>query len=150
ARTCVYVPLQQAYTPGITVVARTSRGQRVTDELQTLLASMNAGLPIVSAQTLDESLVFGLTPQRVVGSIAGGLGLVGLLLAGIGIYGVTAYIVTRRTREIGIRIALGAPRAGVVWMILRQGMTPVAAGCALGLALAAAGGTVLNAYLFGI
>ena len=150
ARACVYVPLQQAYTPSISVVARTSRGQRITNELQTLLTSMNANLPIVTAQTLEESLAFGLTPQRVVASIAGSLGLVGLLLAGLGIYGVTAYVVTRRTREIGIRMALGAQRAHVVRMILRQAMTPVAVGCALGLVLAAAGSRVLTAYLFGI
>jgi predicted permease len=149
-QTCVYVPLQQAYTPGITIVARTSRGQHVTDELQALLASMNANLPGPTVQTLEESLAFGLMPQRVVASVAGGLGVVGLLLAGLGIYGVTAYVVTRRTREIGIRMALGAPRADVVWMIVRQGMTPVAVGCVVGMTLAAAGANVLTAYLFGI
>jgi ABC-type antimicrobial peptide transport system permease subunit len=104
----------------------------------------------VTAQTLDDSLAFGLTPQRVVLWASGSFGLVGLLLAGIGIYGVTAYIVARRTREIGIRMALGARRSHVIGMILRQGMMPVAVGSAMGLLLAAASSRVLTAYLFGI
>jgi predicted permease len=150
ARACVYVPLQQAYTPGITVVARTTHGQRIANELRALLASTNTNLPITAAQTLEESLAFGLTPQRVVLWVSGGFGLVGLLLAGLGIYGVTAFIVTRRTREIGIRMALGAQRAHVIRMILRQGMAPVAVGSALGMLVAAASSRVLTAYLFGI
>jgi hypothetical protein len=150
ARACVYVPLQQASTPAITVVARTTHGQRIANELRTLLTSMNPNLSIATAQTLEDSLAFGLTPQRVVLWASGSFGLVGLLLAGLGIYGVTAYIVTRRTREIGIRMALGARRAHVIRMILRQGMVPVAVGSAVGLLLAAASSRVLAAYLFGI
>jgi predicted permease len=150
ARACVYVPLQQAYTPRITVVARTTHGQRIVNELRTLLTSMNPNLSIATAQTLEDSLAFGLTPQRVVLWVSGSFGLVGLLLAALGIYGVTAYIVTRRTREIGIRIALGAQRTHVIRMILRQGMAPVAVGSVVGLLLAAASSRVLTAYLFGI
>jgi predicted permease len=149
-RACIYVPLQQAYTPSITVVARTTQGQRIANELRTLVTSMNARLPITTAQTLEESLAFGLTPQRVVLWVSGSFGLVGFLLAGLGIYGVTAYIVTRRTREIGIRMALGAQRTHVIRMILRQGMAPVAVGSVVGLLLAAASSRVLTAYLFGI
>jgi putative ABC transport system permease protein len=150
AQACVYVPLQQAYTPNITLAARTTQGQRIGNELRTLVTSMNDRLSITTAQTLEESLAFGLTPQRVVLWVSGGFGLVGLLLAGLGIYGVTAYIVTRRTREIGIRMALGAQRTHVIGMILRQGMAPVAAGSLVGLLLAAASSQVLTAYLFGI
>jgi ABC-type antimicrobial peptide transport system permease subunit len=70
--------------------------------------------------------------------------------AAIGIYGVTAYAVTRRTREMGIRLTLGAHRADVVVMILRQGMTLVAIGSAIGLILGAGAGRLLSAQRFGV
>src|SRR6185295_11705244 len=92
----------------------------------------------------------GLVPQRVAASVSGSLGLVVMLLAAIGIYGVTAYAITRRTREIGVRIALGAQRADIVGMVLRQGMSLALAGSAIGLMLAAAASRLLTNLLFGI
>jgi len=73
-----------------------------------------------------------------------------LLLAAIGIYGVAAYAVARRTREIGIRMALGAQRADVVGMILRQGMSLAIIGSAIGLALASTASHLLVVFLFGV
>jgi putative ABC transport system permease protein len=150
SRSLVYVPLQQQYSPQITIVARTSHGQRIADEIRALVASMNPNLPVVRAQTLEDSMALGFVPQKIVASVSGSLGLVAALLAAIGIYGVTAYTVTRRTREIGIRIALGAQRADVVGMILRQGMFPAVIGAAIGLVLAAAAARILVVFLFGI
>jgi ABC-type antimicrobial peptide transport system permease subunit len=86
---------------------------------------------------------------RIAGSVAGSLGIVGLLLAGMGIYGVTAYTVARRTREIGIRVAMGATPAAIVAMVMGQGMALVAAGAAIGLVLSVAGGRLLSVVLFG-
>jgi hypothetical protein len=149
-RSAVYVPLQQDYTPGFTIVARTTRGQRITDELRRLVVAMDPGLPIVTAQTLEDSLALGLVPQRVIASVAGGLGLVGLMLAGIGIHGIAAYIVTLRRREIGIRMALGARRADLIGMVLRQGMTLTVVGAVIGLLLAGLAAQVLTAFLFGL
>jgi ABC-type antimicrobial peptide transport system permease subunit len=83
-------------------------------------------------------------------SVSGSLGLVGVLLAAIGIYGVTAYGVTRRTLEIGIRIAIGAEPLDVVRMVLRQGMFLVAIGAAIGLTLAAGANRVLAGLLLGM
>jgi putative ABC transport system permease protein len=82
--------------------------------------------------------------------VAGSLGLVGILLAAIGIYGVTAYAVARRTREIGIRLALGAEHRHVIRMIVRHGMTLAIIGSAIGLGLAAAISQVLTSFLFGV
>ena len=146
----VYVPLQQQYLSRVTIVARTTRGQRIADELRRLVASMNRDLPIVTSQTLEDATAIGLVPQQIVVSVAGGLGLIGALLAAIGIYGVAACAVTRRTREIGIRIALGAQRAEVVAMVLRQGMWLAVIGSAIGLLIAAVASRALVAFLFGV
>jgi len=154
AESFIYLPLQQQHssrmTSTITIAARSTHGRRITDAIRTLVTSMNPNLPIVASQTLDESVALGLTPQRVAASVSGSLGLVGLLLAAIGIYGVTAFAVTRRTREFGIRIAMGAQRRDIVGMVLRQGMSLTAIGCAIGLMLGAAIAQVLAGFLFGL
>ena len=146
----LYVPLQQQYMATLTIVARTTRGQRIADEIRALLVSMDPNLPIVMSQTLEDTMALGLVPQRVVVSVSGGLGVVGALLASIGIYGVTAYAVARRRREIGIRMALGAQRGDVVGMILRRGMRLALIGSAIGLLLAAAASQALVVFLVGV
>jgi predicted permease len=150
ARAWVYVPFQQQYVSNMTIVTRTTRGRRIADQLRPLLAAMNPNLPIVTAETLDDSVALGFAPQRVAASVAGSLGIVGVILTGIGIYGVTAYTVTRRTREIGIRIALGARTADVIGMVLREGVALTLIGSAIGVVLAAALSRVLAGFLFGI
>jgi predicted permease len=146
----IYVPMQQQYVPQTTIVARSTNGQRLSGELRALLLSMNPHLPIVTAQTLEDYAAFGVLPQRIAASVSGTLGIVGLLLAAIGIYGVTAYMVTSRTREIGIRMALGAQRADVVRLVLRQGMKLVIIGVAIGVLLAAGASRLIQSLLFGV
>jgi len=146
----LYVPLQQQYGPQTTIVARSTNGQRLAGELRALLTSMNPNLPIVTAQTLEDYAAFGVLPQRIAASVSGTLGIVGLLLAAIGIYGVTAYMVTSRTREIGIRMALGAQPADVVRLVLRQGMKLVLIGVAIGVLLAAGASRLIQSLLFGV
>jgi len=149
-RPFVYVPLQQQYMSRTTIAARSTQGQRLAADLRKLLASMNPNLPIVTAQTLEDYASLGLVPQRVAASVSASLGIVGFLLAAIGIYGVTAYMVTSRTREIGIRMALGAQSRDVVRMVLRQGMTLALIGVAIGLTLAAGVSRALGSLLFGV
>ena len=147
----VYVPVAQQYHHNMMmIVARTRDGTRMGEDLRALVASMNPNLPIMSTQTADEYTSLGLVPQRIVASVSASLGLVGVLLAALGIYGVTAYAVTRRTREIGIRIALGAQRVDVMQMILREGMRLAAIGAAIGLTLAASAGRLLSSFLLGV
>jgi len=147
----IYAPLQQLYGPQLTIFARTSRGERMPGAIRALVTAMNPNLPILAAHTLEERQTGPVVLQlRIAALVSGTVGLVGLLLASIGIYGVTAYAISRRTREIGIRMTLGAQRADVVRMILRQGLTLVAIGSAIGLLLAAATGRILGRLLFGL
>jgi ABC-type antimicrobial peptide transport system permease subunit len=90
-----------------------------------------------------------LFPVRAAAALGSGFGILALLLAGVGLYGVTAFWVSRRTREIGIRIALGASPAAVVALVLGQGMTRVLIGLVAGMALAVAATRVLNGLLYG-
>jgi ABC-type antimicrobial peptide transport system permease subunit len=97
-------------------------------------------------QQLDRSF----DQQRAVASLAGLFGIVALLLAAIGLYGVTAYTVAQRTNEIGIRMALGADRSKVVEMVLRGAFRRVVVGLVLGLPLAIGAGRLLLAQLYGV
>jgi ABC-type antimicrobial peptide transport system permease subunit len=133
-----------------TIVARSTNGQRLAGEIRTLLASMNPNLPIVAALALEEYAQLGLIPQRVAASVSGSLGLVGLLLAALGVYGVTAYMVASRTREIGIRVALGAQPRDVMGMVLRHGLLLTLGGAAIGLILAAGAGRLIASLLMGV
>ncbi|HXI32259.1 MAG TPA: ADOP family duplicated permease [Vicinamibacterales bacterium] len=148
----VYVPMQQQYRRGMPtmIVARSRDGRRLAEELRSLVSTVNPNLPIVASRSADDYTSLGVLPQRIVASVAGGLGLVGLLLAGIGVYGVTAYAVARRMREFGVRIALGATGGDIVVMVLRQGLGLTAAGAAGGLVLAVGAGSAATAYLFGV
>jgi predicted permease len=147
----IYAPLQQVYGPQLTILTRTSRGERMAGAIRALVTAMNANLPILSAHTLEERQTGPVVLQlRIAALVSGTVGLVGLMLASIGIYGVTAYAISRRTREIGIRMTLGAQRADVVRTVLRQGMSLVAIGAGIGLLLAAVAGRVLARLLFGL
>jgi predicted permease len=146
-----YLPLQQEHVQVWTMIAaRSTDGRRLAEEIRGVVSAANPNLQITDAQTAEDYAALGLAPWRIAASVSGSLGIVGLLLAAIGIYGVTAYIVTRRTREIGIRIALGAKRTNVVAMIVKQGMRLVVIGCLIGLTFAAAANRLLVSLLFGV
>jgi predicted permease len=147
SRPFIWVPFRQQYLPRVTVVVRGREGRRVAGAVR---AAAGPDVPILRAQRLEDSVSAALLPQRIAGGAAGALGVVGLLLAAIGVYGVTAYAVTRRTREIAIRIALGAAPRGVVRMVLGKSLALAATGIAIGLGLAGAVGGLVKALLFGV
>ncbi len=145
----IYVPMAQRYSSRTNLVVRGS-GTSVIPELRNLIRGMNANLPVTEALPLTEVTALGTIPQRIAAALAGTLGVVGLLLAAIGIYGVTAYAVSRRRREIGIRIALGAERSDVMRLVLAQGGKLAALGVVIGLGLAAAGAQLISSLLYGV
>ncbi|HEY1305957.1 MAG TPA: ABC transporter permease [Vicinamibacterales bacterium] len=146
----VYLPFRQNYRNGTTIVVRTSNGRRVGNQLRSIVTGMNASLPQPTARPLEDVLAVGLLPQRLGAAIAGGLGILGILLAAIGVYGVTAYAVAQRTREIAIRSALGAPRRVVVTLAMKHAIALAGIGSLIGLALAAVAGQVLSMLLVGV
>jgi predicted permease len=114
------------------------------------LADVDPNLTITSVRTLQQQIDLSFNQQRAVASLAGLFGIVALLLAAIGLYGVTAYSVAQRTNEIGIRMALGAHRGNVVDLVLRAAFKRVVAGLVLGLPLAVGAGRLIAAQLYGV
>jgi putative ABC transport system permease protein len=145
----IYVPLAQRYLPRVSLVVKTA-GSTAMPQIRSLLREMNPNLPIAQALPLTDLTALGLIPQRIAAGVAGSLGVVGLLLAAIGIYGVTSYNVNRRVREIGIRVALGADGPTVLRLILRQGIVLTVLGVGIGLAAGALLSQALRSLLFGI
>jgi ABC-type antimicrobial peptide transport system permease subunit len=114
------------------------------------LAEADPNLTVTSVRALQQQVDRSFDQQRAVASLAGLFGIIALLLAAIGLYGVTAYTVAQRTNEIGIRMALGADRGNVVTMVLNGAFRRVLAGLALGLPLAVGAGRLLSAQLYGV
>jgi len=114
------------------------------------LSEVDQNLTVTSVRTMEQQVEMQFNQERSVASLAGLFGVVALLLAAIGLYGVTAYSVAQRTNEIGIRMALGADRANVVKLVLRGAFGRVAAGLVLGLPLAVGAGRLISAQLYGV
>ena len=114
------------------------------------LAELDPNITITSVRTLQQQVDLSFDQERAVASLAGLFGIVALLLAAVGLYGVTAYTVAQRTNEIGIRMALGADRAKVVQLILRAAFVRVLIGLLFGLPLAVAAGRLISSELYGI
>ena len=146
----VYVPFAQRYINAMSLLVRVAPGTTMAAPIRRLLADLDPSLPILNAQTLEAHAAIGLFPQRVALWVAATLGGVALLLALIGIYGVTAYGVTQRTREIGIRIALGSSRGGVLGLVIGQGVRLGVIGIAFGVVAAMAATRLLESLLFGV
>ena len=105
------------------------------------------GGPVLEAQVLVDGSV---SQRRFQSTLIVTFAVSGLLVAGIGIYGVVAYAVTRRRNELGIRLALGASRGGLIAMIIRQGMVPVVGGIAFGVLMGLLAGQIIRGLLFGV
>jgi predicted permease len=114
------------------------------------IAEINRALPILSVHTLNEQIDRRLITQRLIAELSAFFGGLALLMAAIGLYGVMSYAISRRTSEIGVRMALGASKNGVIWMVLRETLGLVAIGVAIGLPCAPLSGRLITSRLFGL
>jgi predicted permease len=165
ARPMFYVPLKQ-YVPykhplmarlelashfieGIMLVTSSTAGS-VEPVLTRALAEIDPNLTILRVQTVRDEIGSSFEEERAVAGLAGLFGVVALLLAAIGLYGVTAYTVAQRTQEIGIRMALGADRRSVVRMVLAGASKRVLLGLLVGIPLAIGAGKLISSKLYGV
>ncbi len=131
-------------------VRTTGEPQTMFSALRNELRKLDANLPLYGLRTVDEQIERNLATQRLVATLSACFGALATLLAIIGLYGVMAYLVGRRSREIGIRMALGASEGNVVWMILREVLLLVGVGVILGLGGALSLTRFVQAQLFGV
>ena len=122
----------------------------VSREIRSVVAAAAPAHPAVNVSTLNALVNESLSTDVFITQLSGLLGVLALALAGIGLYGLMAYTVSRRTREIGIRMALGARRQTVLWMVLRETLVLIAIGFAAGVPAAIAGSFLLRSLLFGV
>jgi predicted permease len=147
----VYRPLAQLWNPGRTLFVRTTGDPAAAAVVvQEAVASIDPLLPRPVVTTLTQEASVALLPQRVAAMITGVLGIGGLVLAAIGLYGLVSYGVALRLREIGVRLALGASRRDVVRMVLAQGLRLTACGAVLGLVVSAFATIVVRSYLLNV
>jgi predicted permease len=148
-RPYLYIPLAQSYQPTAMLFGRSADptvGNVIRREVQAVVSNM----PVADVRPLSERLQASLAPQRSSANLLAASGLLGLLLACVGIYSVLAYSVARRRNEVGIRLALGATKSTIVTLIVREGLVLIAGGAAVGLVVAAVSTRLVTNQLFGV
>ena len=141
--------IRSHFIDGVMLVTSASPGM-LEPLITKAMAEVDPNLTIISVRTLQQQVDLVFDQERAVASLAGLFGIVALLLAAVGLYGVTAYTVAQRTREIGIRMALGADRIKVVRLVLTGASRRVLMGLVLGLPLAVAAGQLISSQLYGV
>jgi predicted permease len=120
------------------------------ESLRAIVRSVDPTLPISDLRTLDEQVDRSLNTEHMLATLSGGFSTLALLLSLVGLYGVMSYVVTQRTREIGIRLALGAKRWSAIWLVLRDALTMVVSGIGIGLPLVWALGRLVKSQLYDV
>ena len=149
----VYFPVPQRYVSGANIFVYTQNdAQSMVSAVRDQIRQLDATLPVFGVTTMEAHVQYGkpLLPARLGAMLVGAFGILGLVLASVGVYGVVSYSVSQRTQEIGIRTAMGAQRGNVLQLILRQGMTMALIGSAIGIVLSLAVFRALGTVLYGV
>ncbi|MEM8960366.1 MAG: ABC transporter permease [Acidobacteriota bacterium] len=147
----MYLPQRELFQSAMTLVVRTPTSpSAMLASVGETVRGMDAGLPLYDVRTMEDHMGIALLPARLGGSVLGLFGLLGILLASVGIYGVIAYSVAKRQRELGIRAALGADRNRVVGLVLREGLRLAMTGVAIGLVGAAGAAQLVRGMLYNV
>jgi predicted permease len=134
----------------MTLVVRTTGDAREGRAIRQLARASDESMPLFDIETVSDRIRSSTAQERLVAQLSSVFGMLTLAVAGIGLYGVVSYTVVRRTTEIGIRVALGAARSDVLWMVLRSSVMLVGMGVAIGLAVALSARRVVESQLFGL
>jgi putative ABC transport system permease protein len=146
----IYEPLSQMYESGVTLIVRADRPAEVLGTVRGELNRLDRQLPIQFVTTMSEAFSQSLFVQRFGAGLLGAFGALALVLSVIGVYGVMAYSVSRRTRELGIRIALGAPRGALVRSVLRHAARLAVVGAAIGVVVSLMLARLIGSLLYGV
>jgi putative ABC transport system permease protein len=147
----MYLPVAQNWRPDLSLMVRTSGDPvQLAAPIRAAVHALDPNLPPPTVITLERAASVVLLPQRFAVIVTASLGVAGLLLAAIGLYGVLAFSTAQRTREMGVRLAVGATAGNVVGLVVGEGMKLVGIGVAVGLVLAAGATQVLRPFLFGV
>jgi putative ABC transport system permease protein len=147
----IFFPHQQSYSPTMTLLVRANGDPKsLTAAVRQQVQALDPNLPLFNVVTLSENISISLFPARFGALLLGGFGLLALVLATVGIYGVMSYTVSKRTHEIGIRMALGAQANNVLRLVVGQGLLLALIGVGVGLAGAFALTRVVKSFLYGL
>lgn len=150
-RPVVYLPAKQTQSSGYTLLVETAANPRTAiPAIERAIRAIDAKLPIYNVRTLQAQIDQGISSERVLSFLSALFGALAILLCGIGLYGVAAYTVSRRTREIGVRFAVGAQRSDVAGLFIRETIVVVGAGILVGIPAALASTRILKNLLYGL
>lgn len=147
----LYRPLAQAYSGDMVLQVRVRDDTpAMRDAIRSTVQALDRGLPLTTVHSMQDDMAISLLPARAGAGFLAGFGALALLLATIGVYGVTAFLVGQRTREIGVRTALGATGSNVLTLMMRETLVLVTIGLVLGLVAAIGAGALLSSWLYGV
>ncbi len=146
----MYLPQRDDFRSSMSLTARTTNPQVTLGAIRGIVRELDPNMPMFDVRSMEDHMGVALLPARIGGWVLGIFGILGLLLAAVGIYGVMAYSVAQRTRELGVRVALGADRASVVKLVLGEGMKLAMIGMALGLLGALGAGQLVKGFIYNV